>query len=299
MSHPRPDWQATGAFQVGVACQASGRYDEAITAYRQVLARPGFGEHVPTLHNLAVSQIRAHDAAGAIKTLDRIDRIVPANPGRPEVRERRWNAAYNRALALQYLAETADALEISRGLLRDLLAQPAAHPLEAPTLMLHAGLLLSVDDPLDAGTARRIPEGVRDCAVAIATRSPDAAAPSRSDMRAAIASGAERPEQIDAYVTAHCADDSRARYNLLCFHARLAERLPHARGGMLEIAKQDAKVAFRDRRLAAWASEDPALKLRHLQAHRAWRSVLAPPAPATPRASEPADDDTNGSDASA
>jgi tetratricopeptide (TPR) repeat protein len=278
LSRFHTDWQASGAFRVGVACQASGRYDDAITAYRSVLSRPGFDKHVPTLHNLAVSQIRAHDAAGAIATLDRIDELIPTRRTRREMRERRWNAAYNRALALQYLNEFEKALQLTRELLRDLLAQPGVHKLEAPTLMLHAGLMLSAQDPLDSSSPedRPVPDAVTECATAIATRSHDAAPPSRTDMLSAVNDGTERPEDIDAYVTAYRADDPRARYNLLCFHARIADRLGSDGDDIRDRAREDAKIAFRDRRLAAWAGHDPALHLK-LAEDAAWHEILTPP----------------------
>jgi tetratricopeptide (TPR) repeat protein len=281
VSHSRADWEATGAFQVGVACQASGRYNDAIAAYRKVLRRDGFKEHVPTLHNLAVSQIRAQDAKEALRTLDEMERIIAAHAKRPGMLERRWNARYNRALALQYLHEYEAALDVTRELLGELLEGTEVHKLEALTLMLHAGLMLSVKDPLVADTpkTRHIPDVVKECAISIAKRRPDSAPPTREALRAAIGKRKERPGDIDAYVMHHYADDARARYNLLCFHARLADRLASARHGMQGIASEDAKVAFRDQRLATWASHDPALKLNALTDDAGWRKILTPPKP--------------------
>jgi len=278
MSHSRADWQATGAFQVGVACQASGRYDDAIAAYRRVLKREKFDRHVPTLHNLAVSQIRANDAKGAIGTLDDLEKIIATHAKRRGMPERRWNARYNRALALQYLHEFAPALKVTRELLLELLERDEPHKLEAPALMLHAGLILSVQDPVDGDRpkTRHIPDAVKECAIAIAKHRRDSKPPTRQTLHAAISGGKVRPEDIDAYVTHECSDDPRARYNLLCFHARLADRLASVRHGMHEIALEDAKVAFTDQRLATWATHDPALQLNALAEDPAWSTILKP-----------------------
>jgi tetratricopeptide (TPR) repeat protein len=270
VSRKRTDWEARGAFLVGKACQAGGRYADAVEAYRRVIDHKRFADHLPTLHNLAVCEIRCTHYDDAVKTLDHLLDVIDKHwKHDKKAGERRCSASYNRALALQYRGDHADAVCETEWVLGQLLAKPKAKPdrgearLEEPALMMHAGLLLTLAPP---GT-----DVVERAARAVAARSE--AIPSRSDLATAVAGGRERPEQIEAYVRAEAADDSRVYYNLLCFVAGLARRHPAERKALHKLAFEDAGHAFHERKLVAWAKEDPTLE--DLRRDPAWPKLLA------------------------
>jgi hypothetical protein len=267
MSPPRDEWQAGGAFRVAVACQAGGRFGDAIEAYERVLVHKRFHEHLPTLHNLAVSQIRAQSPGAALDTLDRLDVALKRDWNRKQRAVRRFSVAYNRALALRYLSRYGDAQQVLVRLLRALLLRPAgaadSAALELPALMLFASVVLQQADA----------QGVRQAAASL-TKSPSPPALDRNALRDAICAGSVSPQVAEAYVREHAERDPRAHYNLLCFCAQLADRVEEQRSALLDLALADAELAFRDRRLAAWARQDPALDLAVIRASKAWPKLL-------------------------
>jgi tetratricopeptide (TPR) repeat protein len=213
VSRKRTDWEARGAFLVGKACQAGGRYADAVEAYRRVIDHKRFADHLPTLHNLAVCEIRCTHYDDAVKTLDHLLDVIDKHwKHDKKAGERRCSASYNRALALQYRGDHADAVCETEWVLGQLLAKPKAKPdrgearLEEPALMMHAGLLLTLAPP---GT------GV----------------------------------------------------------AGLARRHPAERKALHKLAFEDAGRAFHERKLVAWAKEDPTLE--DLRKDPAWPKLLA------------------------
>ena len=166
------------------------------------------------------------------------------------------------------------ARDVMRVLLVSLLADSSeeANRLTAPALMLHAGLLLSVADPVEPGRLRG-----------------EAVAPMRSNRGAGGGrgrrpgteprstagcdqDGRERAEEIVAYVRKNFSGDHRATYNLACFEARLAGRDERWRGPLLERARVDLADAVHDRELAEWAPRDPALRVLELAGYVTRRS---------------------------
>jgi tetratricopeptide (TPR) repeat protein len=286
----RGEWRVTGWFRVARACQDVGRYADAVEAYQEVLMRKRFAGHLVTLHNLSVSQIRAGDYEGALDTLNRLDAKLRHGWTREERLKRRFSAAYNRALALQYLGRHHEARKVTQTLLRTLMHRPEGADdstrLEPPALMLHAGLLMSELDPLEArddSTGDFAPAEVRRAAAAIAKRTCNP--PGRRALWEAIDRGDERAEDIEAYVRDRAGRDRRACYNLACFEVGLAGRFPPMRERLLALALADATQALRDRKLAAWAREDPALRTELLEGCPGWKVLLdrQPAAPAEPK----------------
>jgi hypothetical protein len=163
--------------------------------------------------------------------------------------------------------------------------------LEPRALMLHAGLLMSELDPLEPhgdSDGDFPPAEVRRAAAAIAKRT--CKPPSRRELWEAIDRGDERAEDIEAYVRDRARRDRRACYNLACFEVGLAGRFPPMRERLLALALADAKQALRDRKLAAWARKDPALRLELLEGRPDWDALLGrqPAAPAERKTAVPA-----------
>ena len=274
----RGQWKVTGWFRVGRACQDAGRYPAAVEAYQKVLKSKGFEKNLATLHNLSVSQIRAGDSKDALRTVERLETELRLPRNRKELRKREFSVAYNLALALQYEEYQDDARKVSHMLVRRLLQRPenddAQTQLEPPALMLHAGLLmdkLGPIEPPDDPSGDSAPAGVRSAAEAIVDTAREA--PSRRELWEAIDRGDESAEDIVAYVRHNAAGDSRTCYNLACFEARLASRFEPERDRLLALALKDARKAVRDRKLAAWAREDPALRLKVLEGRPEWDAL--------------------------
>jgi tetratricopeptide (TPR) repeat protein len=277
----RGDWRPNGWFQAGVACQQSGRYPEAVELYTKVLDDDRFAQNTALLHNLAVCRIRVGDHDGALEALDALDNNIGQVWGsKPEVKPP-YSAGYNRALALQYVAmadrkhaaaKYGEALDVSKAVLRALLASPHEAPIVAPALMLHAGLLLSTADPLEPGRPREgePPPAVREASVAIAW---NACPHEERPVREALADVA-RAADIAYWVREQYGSDPRALYNLACFEARLAARYRPLKDKVLKRAKADLKAAQNDSRLKAWAEHDPALRVRTLEHDEEWQELL-------------------------
>jgi hypothetical protein len=91
-------------------------------------------------------------------------------------------------------------------------------------------------------------------------------------------------KHLEWYVRWNAGDHVRTRYNLACYVARLSKAAfdPETAGDLRQRGIDHVTFALRDRRLAAWAEQDPALT--PLKRHDQWSRLVTGPAPAVPAA---------------
>lgn len=275
MKKPDEDsWKFTAAFRLGMNWQEAGDYVRAEAAYLEALALQP--KHLPTLYNLAVTQIRLGAAASAThgrgtyvaasRTLAHLCELVELEDPTADQTWRldAYPVAYNRALVFDYAKEVVSADVWSSALSTRTLAAEgesatarAIGGLERPALMLRAGILVS----------KRAEEGgdLSELAAA-ALEEPDR--PSREKLKGHL----DDPMQIEWYVRGDEAADTRTRYNLACYAARLAELVPRRREALVARVLEQAELALQDTRLVPWASRDPSLAV--LRARSDWRELL-------------------------
>jgi tetratricopeptide (TPR) repeat protein len=263
----------------------TGHFDRACTMYELVLKTDPSPEMT---FNLAVCLIRVGDYESALQRLGELQGKAS------EDSELDYNARYNRALAQRYLGR-ASALDDAEALARDLVDKliegnaskdSAVDRLAAPALMLYNAILLEagqttsdtnvkspdltelatglLDHPPEPDDPAKEPDAVaseRDALKKIRNLIPNENAATDDKVSA---NRSALLAEVPGYVRHYRQKERRARYNMACFLAAVANDLtaeePALADQLLGEAVTDLRVAVSDLPLREWARADPALE---------------------------------------